>query len=137
MILSLFQVIRSLTSVSPSLFTFLIQTVNVKRGTKYRKAVRFKRGFNDKYIYAIIACLLTDPEVAGLLSTIGGMNSSSMIPFLDFERIRQERKSICGFSDVTSLHMAILKFSGLRTVYGPSVMCRFGDWPHGIPESSE
>lgn len=81
--------------------------------------------------------LITDPRVDGLISTIGGMNSSSMIPFLDFERIRAERKVICGFSDVTSLHMAILKFSGLRTVYGPSVMCWFGEWPDGIPESSE
>lgn len=80
--------------------------------------------------------LILDPEVDGLISTIGGANSSSMIPFLDFDEIRRARKPICGFSDVTSLHLAILKFSGLRTFYGPSVMCWFGDWPDGIPESS-
>ena len=80
--------------------------------------------------------LVTDPEVNALMSTIGGMNSASLIPFLDFERIREERKIVCGFSDVTSLHAAILKFAGLRTIYGPSVMCWFGDWPHGIEESS-
>lgn len=81
--------------------------------------------------------LINDPAVDGLISTIGGMNSSSMIPFLDFQKIRQSKKVICGFSDVTSLHMAILKFSGLRTIYGPSVMCWFGEWPDGIRESSE
>lgn len=81
--------------------------------------------------------LIRDPEVKALMSVIGGMNSSSMIPFLDFERIRKERKIICGFSDVTSLHLSILKFSGLRTIYGPSVMCWFGDWPNGVAESSE
>ena len=81
--------------------------------------------------------LIVDPDVAGLISTIGGMNSSSLIPFLDFNRIRQERKVICGFSDITSLHLAIMKYSGLRTIYGPSVMCWFGDWPNGVSESTE
>jgi muramoyltetrapeptide carboxypeptidase len=81
--------------------------------------------------------LIQDPEVKALMSIIGGTNSSSMIPFLGFERIRNERKIICGFSDVTSLHLSILKFAGLRTIYGPSVMCWFGDWPNGVAESSE
>ncbi|MDG0817197.1 S66 peptidase family protein [Bdellovibrio svalbardensis] len=80
--------------------------------------------------------LIRDPEVNALMSTIGGMNSSSLIPFLDFDLIRKERKLICGFSDVTSLHVSILKFAGLRTLYGPSVMCWFGDWPNGVEESS-
>lgn len=81
--------------------------------------------------------LINDPEVDGLISTIGGNNSSSLIPFLDFKKIRETRKVICGFSDVTSLHLAILKYAGLRTVYGPSVMCWFGEWPNGLVESSE
>lgn len=79
--------------------------------------------------------LIRDPDVHGLMSTIGGYNSSSLIPYLDFERIRAERKPFCGYSDVTSLHAAILKFSGLRTYYGPSVMCWLGDWPDGDTES--
>lgn len=81
--------------------------------------------------------LIRDPEVHALISTIGGNNSSSLIPYLDFDLIRQSKKLICGFSDVTSLHLAILKFSGLRTLYGPSVMCWFGEWPDGIPQSTE
>lgn len=81
--------------------------------------------------------LILDPDVDGLMSTIGGYNSSSMIPFLDFAAIRASRKSICGYSDVTSLHVAILKFSGLRTFYGPGVMCWFGDWPDGVSESTK
>lgn len=81
--------------------------------------------------------LVLDPAVHGLISTIGGNNSSSMIPWLDFAAIRQSRKPICGYSDVTSLHAAILKFSGLRTFYGPAVMCWFGDWPDGIQESTQ
>lgn len=81
--------------------------------------------------------LISDPNVRGLISTIGGLNSSSLIPLLDFKKIRETRKVICGFSDMTSLHLAIAKHSGLRTFYGPSVMCWFGEWPSGIPESTE
>ena len=81
--------------------------------------------------------LIHDPEVAGLMSTIGGNNTNSMIPYIDFQAVRQNPKVICGYSDVTSLHMAILHYSKLRTFYGPAVMTWFGDYPEGIPESAE
>jgi len=81
--------------------------------------------------------LIRDPQVNALMATIGGYNSNSMIPFLDFDEIRENRKVICGYSDVTSLHLSILKFSRLRTFYGPTVMCWFGEWPNGVEESSK
>lgn len=74
--------------------------------------------------------LITNPEVKCILSTIGGWNSVSLIPHLDYERIRDERKIICGYSDVTSLHFAILKYSGLSTFYGPALVPSFGESPH-------
>lgn len=80
--------------------------------------------------------LIADDSVHGLISTIGGSNSSSLIPFLDFDLISKKRKLMCGYSDVTSLHLAINKFANLSTIYGPSVMCWFGDWPDGITESA-
>lgn len=80
--------------------------------------------------------LINDPSVNGLISTIGGYNSNSMIEFLDFKKISNARKVICGYSDVTSLHLAILKYSRLRTFYGPAVMCWFGEWPNGVSEST-
>ena len=81
--------------------------------------------------------LIRNPNVHGLISTIGGYNSSSMIPYLDFGLIRDSRKPICGYSDVTALHASILTQAGLRTFYGPAVMCWFGDWPNGVPETTE
>lgn len=52
-----------------------------------------------------------------------------MIPYLDFKVIRDNPKIICGYSDVTSLHLAVLAYSGLRTFYGPAIMPSFGEWP--------
>lgn len=79
--------------------------------------------------------LILDDEVNALISTIGGMNSNSMIPYLDFDKIRSKRKIICGYSDVTSLHLAILKYSGLKTLYGPALMTWFGEYPNGLKDS--
>jgi muramoyltetrapeptide carboxypeptidase LdcA involved in peptidoglycan recycling len=81
--------------------------------------------------------LVEDENVHALVSTIGGHNSSSMIPFLDFESIRKQRKIFCGYSDVTSLHMAILKYAGLSTLYGPALMTWFGEYPNGVTDSVE
>lgn len=81
--------------------------------------------------------LIEDTSIRGLISTIGGYNSSSMLPFLDFEEIAKSQKVICGYSDVTSLHMAIHKKSRLQTFYSPALMTWFGEWPDGVVESTE
>jgi muramoyltetrapeptide carboxypeptidase len=81
--------------------------------------------------------LIRDPAVKALISTIGGENSASMIPSLDFEAIRAHPKVICGYSDVTSLHLAILAHSGLSTFYGPAVVPSFGEWPEVLPETRD
>ncbi len=111
---------------------------NVKLGsvTKDRKSQGYRSAAPEERADEMME-LIEDPEVKGLMATIGGMNSSSLIPFLNFDRIRETRKVICGFSDITSLHLSIAKYAGLRTFYGPTLMCWFGDWPDGAPESAE
>jgi muramoyltetrapeptide carboxypeptidase LdcA involved in peptidoglycan recycling len=81
--------------------------------------------------------LYRQPQVKAMISTIGGTNSSSLIPYLEFDFIAAHPKIICGYSDVTSLHLALLKFSKLRTFYGPAVMPSFGEWPDVLPETKE
>ncbi len=81
--------------------------------------------------------LVKDESVNAIMSTIGGNNSSSLIPYLDFELIREKRKIFCGYSDVTSLHLAIYKYAGLKTLYGPALMTWFGEYPRGIEENIE
>lgn len=77
--------------------------------------------------------LFANPEVKAIISTIGGSNSASMLEHLDFDVIRKNPKVFCGYSDVTSLHMAIHKHAGMCTFYGPAVMPSFGEFPHLLP----
>lgn len=60
-----------------------------------------------------------DPEVAGILTVIGGYNSNQLLPHLDFELIAANPKVFCGYSAITALHDAILARSGLVTYSGP------------------
>lgn len=71
--------------------------------------------------------LILDDEVDGLMATIGGWNSSSLIPYLDYQVIREKRKILVGYSDITALHLAILHYSRLSTFYGPTLVPVFGE----------
>ncbi len=71
--------------------------------------------------------LILDKEVKCIISVIGGHNSSSLLPYLDFEAIRLNPKIICGYSDVTALELGILKMSGLCCFYGPAIVPSFGE----------
>jgi muramoyltetrapeptide carboxypeptidase len=65
-------------------------------------------------------------DVDAIFVTQGGYGSAQLIDKLDFDLIRQHPKIFIGFSDITSLHLAINKFAGLVTFHGPS-MLRFND----------
>jgi muramoyltetrapeptide carboxypeptidase len=60
-----------------------------------------------------------DPDVAAVLTVIGGFNSNEVLPHLDWDLIGANPKVLCGFSDITALHNAILARTGLVTYSGP------------------
>lgn len=60
-----------------------------------------------------------DPEIDGIIAVRGGWGCARIIEHLDFEAIRKNPKVYCGFSDNTSLHLALQEYSGLVTFHGP------------------
>jgi len=62
--------------------------------------------------------LFADPEVDVVQALQGGFGSSELIPYLDFDRIAASPKPFIGYSDITSLHVAIRQRSGFPTFYG-------------------
>jgi len=81
---------------------------------------------------AELMALFRRPDVRAIVSTIGGANSASLLPYLDFDEIRAAPKVFCGYSDVTSLHMALWTQAGLSTFHGPAVVPSFGEPPDGF-----
>jgi muramoyltetrapeptide carboxypeptidase LdcA involved in peptidoglycan recycling len=67
-----------------------------------------------------------DPDIDGIVATIGGDDSIRILPFLDLEVIATNPKVFLGFSDTTITHLACLR-AGLTSFYGPSIMAGFGE----------
>ncbi|WP_369789553.1 S66 peptidase family protein [Rouxiella sp. WC2420] len=73
--------------------------------------------------------LLRDPKVRCVMSTIGGMNSNALLPYIDYEAIKADPKIIIGYSDSTALLLGIYAKTGLITFYGPALVASFGEFP--------
>jgi muramoyltetrapeptide carboxypeptidase len=79
--------------------------------------------------------LIRDPQVRAIMSVIGGSNSNSLLPHLDYEALRRDPKIIVGYSDVTALLLGIQAKTGLVTFYGPALVASFGEWPPLVDET--
>ena len=65
--------------------------------------------------------LIHDDSVKCIMAAIGGMNSNSLLPYIDYEYLKEHPKIIIGYSDVTALLLGIYARTGLVTFYGPAV----------------
>lgn len=81
--------------------------------------------------------LIRTPEVRCIMSTIGGMNSNSLLPYLDYEALKKDPKIIIGYSDVTALLLGIYAKTGLITFYGPALVASFGEFPPLVDQTFE
>ena len=80
---------------------------------------------------ADLNALFGDPEVDVVQALQGGYGSAQAIPHLDFDAIAADPKPFVGFSDITALHIAIHRRTGLPTIYGNGLV------GVGAPETSE
>lgn len=88
----------------------------------FAKNAELRDRFDSSPVEARIADLheaFADPNVAGILSTLGGYNSNQLLDSLDYDLIRSNPKILCGFSDITALATAIHVKTGLLTYSGP------------------
>ncbi|WP_307470852.1 S66 family peptidase [Cytobacillus purgationiresistens] len=67
-----------------------------------------------------------DPQIKAIFANIGGDDSIRLLPYIDFEVIRQNPKIFIGYSDITILHLFCLK-SGITSFYGPAIMVDFAE----------
>ncbi|MGM1045413.1 MAG: S66 family peptidase [Bacillota bacterium] len=76
-----------------------------------------------------------DPNVSGILTTIGGYNCNQILSYIDYDIIASNPKRLCGYSDITALSSAIYAKTGLITYSGPHYST-FG-MLHGIEYTTE
>jgi muramoyltetrapeptide carboxypeptidase len=72
--------------------------------------------------------MFQDPEVKAVFAVRGGYGASQLLDRLDYDLIRRHPKIFLGFSDITALHLAIGKRTGLVTFHGPVVLSGFSSY---------
>ena len=77
---------------------------------------------------ADLHAMFADPEVDAILAMRGGWGCARILPLVDFDLIRQNPKILIGFSDVTSLLLAIYARAGLVTFHGPVGISSWSDF---------
>ncbi len=73
-----------------------------------------------------------DPSVSAVFCSRGGYGCSRLLPYLDFDQIAATGKLLCGFSDITVLHVALNR-RGLPTLHCPMSLTLHYDrepWVH-------
>lgn len=78
---------------------------------------------------ADLNAMFADPDVAAILGTIGGSHSAELLPYLDYETIRQHPKLFMGYSDITTLNVALHATTGLCTINGPYLLSDWAEFP--------
>lgn len=68
-----------------------------------------------------------DPEIKAVFNAIGGDDTIRLLPYIDFDVLRNNPKIFTGFSDTTSNHFMMHK-AGLVSYYGLSVMNNLAEY---------
>jgi muramoyltetrapeptide carboxypeptidase len=92
--------------------------LNVKLGTHLLDEYGYLAG-QDADRAADVNAMFADRSVQALLTMRGGWGCSRILPLLNYDLIRSNPKIIMGYSDITSLLLAIYARSGLVTFHGP------------------
>ncbi|HEV8610755.1 MAG TPA: LD-carboxypeptidase [Thermoanaerobaculia bacterium] len=100
-----------------------VQALNLK--PKFGKYVRGRRGFlsgTDDERLEDLHAMFADSAVAAVFALQGGYGTPRLLDRIDYDLIRRNPKLLLGFSDITGLHLAIGKKSGLVTLHGPNML---------------
>ncbi|MBI4873828.1 MAG: LD-carboxypeptidase [Acidobacteria bacterium] len=95
---------------------------------RFGRNVRRRAGYLGGTVEERLADLhdfFRDPEVKGIFCIRGGFGAGHLVDRLDYDLIRSHPKVFLGYSDITALHLAIHRRTGLVTFHGPVVLSRF------------
>jgi muramoyltetrapeptide carboxypeptidase len=99
----------------------------VKEGQFLRSRNQYLAG-TDEQRAADVNDMFRDPQVDGIFCLRGGYGTMRILPYIDYQSIRDNPKVITGFSDITGLLNAIYARTGLVTFHGPVAHQTYSDY---------
>jgi len=70
---------------------------------------------------ADVNAIVSDPDVKAIVCLQGGYGTPRLIPLLDEDAFRANPKAICGYSDLTTLHLAASRWGNVVSFYSNGV----------------
>lgn len=92
----------------------------IRKGSALHKSYGLFAG-NDEERVNDLHAMFADPEVKAIFSARGGWGGLRLVDRVDFDLIRKNPKIFVGYSDITTLQLAIYHKTGLVTFSGPMV----------------
>ena len=116
--------------INPAGATFHGNDVTIAAETLTALGLKMKTGKHllDRYGYLAgtddarandVNTMFADPEVAAIFTFRGGWGCNRILDLLDYNLIRRNPKILMGYSDITSLLLALNAKTGLVTFHGP------------------
>lgn len=68
-----------------------------------------------------------DNSIKAIICAIGGTDAIRLLPYINYDTIKNNPKIFMGYSDTTVNHFMMQK-ANLVSFYGPSIMCEFGEY---------
>ncbi|NNE67453.1 MAG: LD-carboxypeptidase [Pyrinomonadaceae bacterium] len=125
-------VIAPASGVSESTFERGLQNLrDLGFRTKEGKYARGGEGFlsgSDKERLHDLHWAFRDKDIDGIWCMRGGYGASRILPEIDYKLIESNPKVFVGYSDITAIHLAIQRKTGLVTFHGPNAASTFTDY---------
>ena len=93
---------------------------NVILDAEVERPRRFQRKEDERRAENLMGIWL-NPEVKAVICCTGGYGAVRLLPFLDPEVFRRNPKAFVGYSDITALHLWLMRQANLRVFHGPTV----------------
>jgi len=108
----------------------------VKLAPNVRSRLGFLAGTDHERASDLMRMFL-DRKVVAIVCVRGGYGSARLLPLLDYDVIRANPKIFVGYSDITSVHCALLTKANLISFHGPMLNSDFAlpDMPRFTRES--
>jgi len=81
---------------------------------------RFQRQEDERRASNFMGMWL-DPRIKAVIGGTGGYGAVRILPYLDADLFRRNPKVFVGYSDITALHLWMMRRVGLRVFHGPTL----------------
>lgn len=92
----------------------------VRLDPEIEKLPKFTRAEDERRAENLMGMWL-NPDVKAVIASTGGYGAVRLLPHLDPSVFRNNPKALVGYSDITALHLWLMRRASLRTFHGPTV----------------